>query len=728
MQKELLVATSAIVAIISLFFMTIYFHLLSPPWLLTLIILWCIVWLKFDSLRLVNTLINRNIFEFLLITGFLYFFVLFRAGSFDLNLISLVDYPLHFYRTWLVSDVLLPNFGNIIGWVPFFQGGYIELFDNQPGPPLLVALLRFLTVGQFPLPTLFRFTVIMGFLLVPLSIFFFCKSLKIQNSTSLLAALFWLFWSHHYFEFGLYSLYYALAFSLFALAFYHAFLNNRSLRNLLLTDVFLSLSFLFHPTIFLFSLVFLAIWSFSKLGQKSLKPAFILAILFLGLSAVYLAEIYEGSVYSSISWSEHLNEMFPGMFNFKTRLLDELLATPIVPFLAMMSILLILFEKEKIPQLKPLAVPTILLLLLSILTIFLQKTFGSPWLNIFKIERFSAFIHVFAIILACLVLQHIMAKTPRKYRFVPAFSLALVLVTFAFFFLYLTMSWYNPSDLFDAVNTNPPASYKNVFLSWYRVLPMNGIFSFNPDGYVYSTFFWLRHNTIQGSRIVFEDSSKNRYGGWLLALAPFYTNREFIGGPFPSIKLSKELDVTAINGQFFGKSIGSYRLPEFRTLLEDFDIKYLTVWSPSFIDYLSKQSNEFPLAYVSPKSDIFVFLNPTYTPARVRSLTGNSSAIVTSTSPTLIAIDIQNATKDEEILVKLRQAPNWKATSSAGPIEKTTYRSVLTKLTLPAAGNYKINLRFEESLLEKAGKWISIISIISAIVIYLAAGNRKLSL
>lgn len=111
---------------------------------------------------------------------------------------------------------------------------------------------------------------------------------------------------------------------------------------------------------------------------------------------------------------------------------------------------------------------------------------------------------------------------------------------------------------------------------------------------------WIKENTSDQGRILMEDAGEKwgghkYFGGHLPALLPWYTKREFIGGPEPDHYLKHHF-VAFINGELFQRDINNYSLALLRTYFDAYNIKWIIAWSdktrayfkrhPGYITYL----------------------------------------------------------------------------------------------------------------------------------------------
>jgi hypothetical protein len=97
---------------------------------------------------------------------------------------------------------------------------------------------------------------------------------------------------------------------------------------------------------------------------------------------------------------------------------------------------------------------------------------------------------------------------------------------------------------------------------------------------VQGLIFWIKGNTTPTARILVEDSlhKVHQYGGHNIALFPLYTQREFIGGPYPSF--NEKIPIPNFNeGILFNKNVTEYSPEELNYYFNIYNIKWIICWS-----------------------------------------------------------------------------------------------------------------------------------------------------
>lgn len=103
---------------------------------------------------------------------------------------------------------------------------------------------------------------------------------------------------------------------------------------------------------------------------------------------------------------------------------------------------------------------------------------------------------------------------------------------------------------------------------------------------------WIRENTDSKARILIQDSSQHYYfGSHFVALLPYYTHREFIGGPIPEMMHIFYKKINFVDNYLFGRRIESYSEREFLKLLDDYNIKWIIVFTREAKELLERLSS-----------------------------------------------------------------------------------------------------------------------------------------
>ncbi|KPJ61972.1 MAG: hypothetical protein AMS15_05365 [Planctomycetes bacterium DG_23] len=129
---------------------------------------------------------------------------------------------------------------------------------------------------------------------------------------------------------------------------------------------------------------------------------------------------------------------------------------------------------------------------------------------------------------------------------------------------------------------------------------------------------WIRKNTSREGRILIEDSSEESghkyFGTQMPALLPWYTRRQFIGGPVPDVYILHHF-AEFTGGVLFKKDLGLYTPSLLRDYFDTYNIRWIIAWSnkakKSFIEYpyyttVSETIGDFSLYEVNRRPTFFL--------------------------------------------------------------------------------------------------------------------------
>ena len=95
---------------------------------------------------------------------------------------------------------------------------------------------------------------------------------------------------------------------------------------------------------------------------------------------------------------------------------------------------------------------------------------------------------------------------------------------------------------------------------------------------------WIKENTNREARILLEDSGRVTYhkhnGGHLPGLLSFYTNSEFIGGPYPYSRGFTNF----YEGRLFARPIEQFSFHQLKEYMELYNIKWIISFYPSSVE------------------------------------------------------------------------------------------------------------------------------------------------
>jgi hypothetical protein len=240
-----------------------------------------------------------------------------------------------------------------------------------------------------------------------------------------------------------------------------------------------------------------------------------------------------------------------------------------------------------------------------------------------------------------------------------------------------------------------------------------GFFAYEPRKFTIEVFEWIRNNT-DDSRILFEDSNEGYLGGYILSMAPNYTKRNFIGGPFIHMMLVDQ-GANAFNGIIMGKNITDYDIEEFENKLKKFNIHYIVAWTPEFIKFLDN-NNIFELKYNDKENFLkiyeyvnaeknYIFINNEISKVYTEKFENNE-----------MIFRVVNAKMNDKIVISSTYNFHWNAKINGNQIKLEKSDLHLISFNSPRNGNYTIKLTYEKGIIEDIGKYISLISFIISLI------------
>lgn len=384
--------------------------------------------------------------------------------------------------------------------------------------------------------------------------------------------------------------------------------------------------------------------AFFEVKRLSLRDILILTVGILGIAFIWFVQIYDGSGYLFYIHSESLL-VYPEWFNLFIQFFDRFLI--VSPALFFLMFLGVIYKLEKSSELLLLSIISLIIFLVVVER--LQPIISI--LTLLQPEKTIMFIRGLLAILA-IYLSYNLSKQNNLFKSKLLKSAVFALILMAFVGSSLIYIPYNIIQWHD--NSVTP------YLS-------DGIFSFGFRLDVKETFDFLK-NLTTNQRILFEDSKKDQFGSTsIISLGPYYTGKNFIGGPFYHIALEDQ-NATAGDGLIFGKNITEYTVDQINQNMNAFNIGYVTAWTPQFIDFLSKNPGEFRPVFASSDGFIHVFQ---FLDSRNNYAETNNSASLIKTvkfGDQEMLFEVENATKGDLILVKSTYDSHWKGYINDKPV------------------------------------------------------------
>lgn len=675
------------------------FSILFPIILSTVIIL---ILTKIKYLSRYEKLISNFIFLLLIVLSI---FILYNAGLFTKEIPVLVDNPYHFLTSVYTYEKLLPLFHNVVGYSFDFHAGFL-FFNGIPfGGSLFTSFLYLMFSNFISITFIYRCVMAFSFLLPIMAIYLFTKQVTDSSITGIISSFLWLASLHDLFMFGIYYIYLSIGMLIFSFYIYNKYLIKKDLYLLFLASFLSSISLLFYPR----SVIFLVIYAFSTFilySRKNIFASLILVTLPVLVSSLFF--FYEFNFFTYF-WPIRSLIYFPEMYDVGFQFY-KWFEESIFLFISFFASFFIMKTMNK--NMKIILFSSIILFFLTLSLGFLQKILISSQLNFLILtDRLFFLVKPFLAILSAYLMYTIVKFSSRREIIYKIFVFFLSLIFFAStipFINYLINEWHNPSTaLFEEIHGWSILKDHNLNLT-------GGIFTFQPKNETIEAFEWIKNNTDKNSRILFEDSMKAKLGSYIMAIAPLWTDRYFIGGPY-SINEWKG-NKSSFDGIMFGKFIKDYKIGEFEEKLNEFNIKWLVVWSSDTIEFLEKNPKIFKSLGNTSNNFLkfYEYLNATKNYLSIDN--GKTYARLEKLEPNYFLIFIQNASKNDMLTIKFSFLPQWNAYKNGEKLKIIETGSSLMQIKLEE-GSYYIEVKYEELLIEKILKFISLLSFLFTAVL-----------
>jgi len=670
------------------------------PFILSIIIVLVLGKIKYLS-KFEKVLSN---FAFLLLIVFS-IFILYNAGLFTKEIPLFVDTPYHFLASFYTYEKLIPKFYNVVGYSLDFHAGFL-FFNGTPfGGPILVSFLYSIFSNFVSITLIYRYVMAFSFLLPIIAVYLFSKQVTNSPIIGLVSSIFWLASLHDLFMFGIYYIYMSIGLFLFSFYFYNRYFMKRDLHLLFLSSILSSISLLFYPR----AIIFLIIYVFSKFILSKKKNIYAPLILITSSIAVLSSFLFYEFTFFSYFLPVRSVIYFPELYDIGFQFF-KWFESSVFLFISFLASFFLIKSMNK--NLKIILFSCVLIFLSTIFLGFLQKGFRFSQLDFLIVTDRIFFLlkPLLAIFSSYIILRTIKILLDTKIlgKLFIFFLISAFFISTIPFMSYLINEWHNPNTvLFEDV-------HGWSILKAHKLNLTGGIFTFQPKNETIEAFEWIKNNTDKNSRILFEDSMKAKHGSYIMALAPIWTDRYFIGGPYPinDWKGNK----SSYDGIVFGKDIKNYKVEEFEYKLQEFNIKWLVVWSPDLVNFLGKNSEIFKLLGKSSNNSLkfYEYLNAANDYLHIND---NSSAKLEKLDVNYFLIFVQNASKDDTLTLKFSFLPQWHAYKDGKELKIIETDSSLMQIKLEEKGDYYIEVKYEELLIEKLLKFISMFSILLLLVL-----------
>jgi hypothetical protein len=527
------------------------------------------------------------------------------------------------------------------------MAGYPKTIMADPSNNILEVLFALL---PFIAPAvIFKITILLTIVLVPIIVYHACNNMELSRGQCILGALlgtaYW--WSGMPYQkilCGLFAFIFASYVCLFITTTFYRFFQKREFKVGLLLTIIVPLTVLLHPTtpvILIPPLLVLYIWSWKKLHKTIQCALFLIFILTLGINSFWLTPFVRFYHYKTTS-SQFLQSSglagFIGDYFTANQGIELLLLV-----FGLLGLYLWNYRKDPLKYL-PVAGGVIFLLFISY--------GGSVFTFIADLQpqRFVIPFNVFLIVPATCGIAWLMnsiSDNRTKKKWLKAIFLCSI-------------------TLIPLI-----AGKRNTIAFAFRAKPYERPFSTSLHPANKALIQWITEKTTKAGRILVEDScfldtqgkGRNPWGHQfylthLPALLPYYTGREFIGGPHP-YSIIKHHFAEFHDGILFKRPIDTLTLPALQSYFDLYNIKWIICWSEAAKAFFSR----FP-DYLHPNErvDKFDIYTVQRTPSYFYKGTGQISADYNKLQLTDIA-------SDGEIIIKYHWLQQLR-TDPPRPIEK----------------------------------------------------------
>jgi hypothetical protein len=613
-------------------------------------------------------------------------FSFFKGGLLDEGIPTFSDFPHHYYVEYLISHKILPEFKNIVGWDHTFAGGYVQSCKQPPFQSILV----FITSQIFPIPfsLIFRLIVILGFFFSVFSVYYFSKKIM-PITSSLFVTLLWMSTNHNQFFTGGYAAYYGLGFSLLFFKFYLDFVEGKQ-KAVYPASLFALLAFNSHPFIFAFTAFFIVCYFFLSKDYKKipLKSVLLPLTLFIMGTLLYFSDVI---LVDEIFKYKEREKAF-SWYDFKNQFLSLI---PLFPVAFMSSFYPVFFTGNK--RVKYLSIILIFFIIVNLIFFSLVNRGLIP--DLVAASKPLFFIQVFFIITGGYFISKVLKFKCRT------FSSILILV-------FLSVLIYNL--IFDSFFLNRiiqnPSSVWEKYYSWdfrkvYKMELTDGILSDQVRGDTKDIFEWINNSKTSG-RIIFEDDWKTfKLGGGHEMSRAYFTGKKFVNMPFPFFL--KGIDLEIERSKVFGVNVTDLNYRQIKPYLDYFNVEYFIAWSQPLKNFLESNEN-FEKVYSNGFYDVY-----RYKEFPDSYMFGAKGKVKFKDKE--ILVNVFNAKENDQIMISSRYFSRWHAYADEKEIEIYPVKNTFIGFNSPKSGTYTVIIRYQEGLMEKISKYLSLLSFLTLI-------------
>jgi len=317
--------------------------------------------------------------------------------------------------------------------------------------------------------------------------------------------------------------------------------------------------------------------------------------------------------------------------------------------------------------------------------------------GIIAASKFIFFLEVFVIIISSYSIYMVMKS---KIKVQHGYLLAV-------FFGLIAYNVFVSSYYFNAI-VQKPSVYWDEYYDWsfekvYKMKLEDGILSSNLKKETADIIERIKElNTT--SRILFEDDwvSFNIGGGYEMPRL-YFTGKKFVNPHY--MIYPRGIDLEIQNGVIFGDRMNETSIDENK--LQLFNVKYLVVWN-QYTKKELKSNKDFLLIYDNGFYQIYEYKNS----SSYLSIPG-----IVNFYDDKIDIEVLNGTKNEIVRLSSRYFDRWHAYYDGNEIKIFPVNETFVGFLSPKDGRYKVELVYEEGLMEKISKYVTLFTFLFLLII-----------
>jgi hypothetical protein len=637
-------------------------------------------------------------------------------GIFAPGFMSGYDNSLHYYESYYLTQVLIPQYHWISGWSMQQLAGCPVLLDYPQVGFLLIAFLN--KIAFLSLNLSYKAAVLFSYIILAAG-FYKVTSCRFGKMPSLFAATCLMLQKDIYHDRilgGVWNNYLAIGIFLLFFHMLDKYIRSMSLRKSLILGLLLGLLILAHLYVALFAFILLSVYAFPYLSaafreKKAARRLFFYALIPITAGMVsayylygfviardYFAGISSKGLLTGLTWS--VKSLFGPLEKGANLPAAFLINFPVLTRVIFGSLGAYLFlRKEENPEIRRFLTCTavfslIALVLFSDILVNLSGWWrGLPFVGNLQSNRFLVYAHVGMYIFAAYAAGRVLAYFKERKFIITAFSALMLLSVFSH-------HSYLAGDASRTLDESPEMA--NIYKVWD----------------------WIDENIPPGTgRIVYQSTRENTDDAILrasdvFALSGVFTDVPQIGvsrsaSPFPQEKYMRN-----DYGSIFSRKISAVDDAFIRDRMNYFNAKYIVSVEPDLKDKLESS----PLFFREQEYGSFtVFRLDDFNGGWIK-FKGDAEYEIKTFENQKLEFLVRNKTPDNEAFLKVAYHPLWRARLNDAPIKIKGDRYGLMKISLPERGLYRLELAFTS--FNRLWAMVSFLAFAGALLFCLRPGTR----